>query len=71
MPLLGCTNCGLVLEAEATTGGVGHLTMEPCPECDRRLRAVGLVEAEQLTRERFLAARWRELAAKKAAASGS
>ena len=64
MALLGCTNCGLVIEA-TTTLAVGHLTRNACPECDTQLRVIDLAEANQLTRERFLAAHWREIAAAK------
>jgi hypothetical protein len=62
--LLGCTNCGLVTEA-TTTLMVGHLTRDACPDCENPLRVVDLAEANQLTRERFLAAHWREIAASK------
>lgn len=62
MALLGCTNCGLVLEA-ATDLSAGHLTKDPCPECATALRVVDLEEANQLTRERFLTANWREITA--------
>jgi hypothetical protein len=62
--LLGCTNCGLVIEA-TTTLRVGHLTKEACPDCALQLRVIDLAEANQLTRERFLAAHWREIAASK------
>jgi len=64
MALLGCTNCGLVLEA-ATELTAGHLTMDPCPECGSALRVVDLAAANQLTRERFLTAHWREITARK------
>jgi len=47
---------------------VGHLTGESCPECAYALRVVDLAEAQQLTRERYLAAHWREIAAAKATA---
>jgi hypothetical protein len=67
--LVGCTNCGLVAEAR-TALGVGHLTDDACPDCATRLRVVDLSEANQLTRERFLAAHWREIAAKKTQAVG-
>jgi len=62
--LLGCTNCGLVIEA-STNLGVGHLTDTACTDCETALRVIDLAEANQLTRERFLAAHWREIAAKK------
>jgi len=61
---LGCTNCGLVIEG-ATTLGVGHLTSDACLDCDTPLRVIDLAEANQLTRERFLAAHWREIATSK------
>ena len=64
MALLGCTNCGLVTEG-ATVLTVGHLTKDSCPDCGKALRVVGLAEADQLTRERFLATHWREIAASK------
>ena len=64
MALLGCTNCGLVIEA-TTTLGVGHLTSDACLDCDTPLRVIDLAEANQLTRERFLAAHWREIATSK------
>lgn len=64
MALHGCINCGLVLEAE-TDRETGHLTGKSCPDCGSLLRAIDLAEAEQLTRERFLAAHWREVAHKK------
>jgi hypothetical protein len=67
---LGCTNCGLVIEA-TTTLKVGHLTTDACPECDTPFRVIGLAEANQLTRERFLAAHWREIAASKNKTQGS
>ncbi len=47
---------------------VGHLTGECCPECGYAMRVVDLAEAQQLTRERFLGAHWREIAADKKAA---
>jgi hypothetical protein len=62
--LLGCTNCGLVVEG-TTTLGVGHLTSDACFDCDTPLRVIDLAEANQLTRERFLAAHWREIATSK------
>jgi hypothetical protein len=62
--LLGCTNCGLVIEA-TTDLKVGHLTDTACLDCEKALRVIDLAEANQLTRERFLAAHWREIAAKK------
>jgi hypothetical protein len=61
MALLGCTHCGYLSEGE-TEGKVGHLTNEACPECRYAMRIVDLTEAQQLTRERFLAAHWEELA---------
>ena len=64
MALLGCTICGLVLEAP-TDLSAGHLTKDPCPDCGNPLRVVDLAEANQLTRERFLAAHWREITAAK------
>jgi hypothetical protein len=59
--LLGCTHCGYLSEGEGELN-VGHLTGEHCPECDYAMRVVDLTEAQQLTRERFLAAHWEELA---------
>ena len=64
MALLGCTNCGLVIEG-TTVLTVGHLTKDACPDCNTALRVIDLAEANQLTRERFLAAHWREIAASK------
>jgi hypothetical protein len=65
--LVGCTHCGHLLEG-GSERRVGHLTGESCPECGHALRVVDLAEAQQLTRERFLAAHWREIAAAKEAA---
>ena len=62
--LLGCTHCGQLLEGE-NEQKVGHLTGESCPECSYAMRVVDLAEAQQLTRERFLAAHWQEIAATK------
>ncbi len=70
MALLGCTTCGLVLEA-TTDLTAGHLTKDPCPDCGNPLRVVDLQEANQLTRERFLAAHWREITASKRDGSGT
>lgn len=64
MALLGCTICGLVLEAP-TELSAGHLTKDACPDCRNPLRVVDLAAANQLTRERFLAAHWREITASK------
>ena len=64
MALLGCSNCGLVLESK-TDLTAGHLTKEPCPDCAATLRVVDLAAANQLTRERFLTAHWREITARK------
>ena len=64
---MGCTHCGHISEA-VTEHKVGHLTSESCPECGNVMRVVDLAEAQQLTRERFLAAHWKELAAAKKAA---
>ena len=65
--LLGCTHCGYLSEGDSE-GVVGALTHEPCPECGYAMRVVDLPEAQQLTRERFLAAHWEELAAAQTAA---
>ena len=65
--LLGCTHCGHLLEEE-TDRRAGHLTGDCCPECGYATRVVDLAEAQQLTRERFLGAHWREIAALKRAA---
>jgi hypothetical protein len=64
--LVGCTHCGHLSEDESESK-VGHLTGESCPECGYAMRVVDLAEAQQLTRERFLAAHWREIAAAKEA----
>ena len=65
--LVGCTHCGHLLEGESESK-VGHLTGESCPECGYPMRVVDLAEAQQPTRERFLAAHWREIAAANEAA---
>lgn len=64
MTLLGCIACGLVLERDQDVGEQ-HLAGETCPDCDQHLRAVGVEEAAQLTRERYLAEHWRRLAAQR------
>ncbi|HYQ84663.1 MAG TPA: hypothetical protein VEP28_11775 [Rubrobacter sp.] len=47
---------------------MGHLTGESCPECGTAMRVVDLAEAQQLTRERYLSAHWKEIAAAREAA---
>lgn len=59
--LLGCSHCGQILEGESERK-VGHLTGDSCPECGYAIRVVDLAAAQQLTRERYLAAHWREIA---------
>jgi hypothetical protein len=66
MALIGCIHCGLVLEEETKLNN-GHQTGHSCPECSQPLRVVGLNEANQLTKERFLATHWREIAAARGA----
>lgn len=66
MALMGCSACGLVLEGENDVEE-GHLAMRSCPDCGQQLRSVGVAEATQLSRERYLARRWRELAARRRA----
>jgi hypothetical protein len=70
MVLTGCVPCGLVFEAE-TEVTAGHLSIDVCPDCGRNLRVVDLAEANQLTEERFLAGRWREIPPAKSGADDS
>jgi hypothetical protein len=44
--VIGCEHCGFL----ATTPG--HIGSTPCPECGKRLRQVGLMEARDLARDK-------------------
>jgi hypothetical protein len=56
MPFLGCVNCGFV------TFGFRSGADERCLDCSRPLKPMSRFEANQLRRERVLAARWQRQA---------
>ena len=62
--LLGCLRCGQILKGESESK-VGSLSGDSCPECGYAIRVVDLAAAQQLTRERYMAAHWREIAVAK------